>query len=149
MEWCPSPAKVGTCSSQLRMEEPSSRNVKAANELLKQIPMKHGKRRVDGVPVFTAQNLNIAIATSDGLKWYTPYFFDKRLLDNILDASIDQHFHTLMQNRHMQRRRDVIDDNLTADVVEEYGDNLFEPPEVLLLLQNISDLYLEIFFILL
>lgn len=43
--------------------------VKAANKLLKQIPMKHGKRRVDGVPVFTAQNLNIAIATSDGLKW--------------------------------------------------------------------------------
>ncbi|CAL9771234.1 unnamed protein product [Musa acuminata subsp. burmannicoides] len=109
---------------------PNKKQVKAANKLLKQIPMKHGKRRVDGVPVFTAQNLNIAIATSDGLKWYTPYFFDKRLLDNILDTSIDQHFHTLMQNRHIQRRRDVIDDNLTADVVEEYSDSLFEPPEV-------------------
>ncbi|CAL9101065.1 unnamed protein product [Musa textilis] len=109
---------------------PNKKQVKAANKLLKQIPMKHGKRRVDGVPVFTAQNLNIAIATSDGLKWYAPYFFDKRLLDNILDASNDQHFHTLMQNRHMQRRRDVIDDNLTADVVEEYSDSLFEPPEV-------------------
>lgn len=25
---------------------------------------------MSGVPVFTAQNLNIAIATSDGVKWY-------------------------------------------------------------------------------
>lgn len=61
---------------------------------------------------------------------YTPYFFDKNLLDNILEASIDQHFRTMIQNRHMQRRRDVIDDSLTAEIVEESGDSLFEPPEV-------------------
>ncbi|WOL08324.1 hypothetical protein Cni_G17077 [Canna indica] len=109
---------------------PNQKQVVAANKLLKQIPRKHGRRKVYGVPVFTAQNLNIAIATNDGLKWYTPYFFDKNLLDNILEASIDQHFHTLIQNRHVQRRRDVIDDNLTADAIEEYNDSLFEPPEV-------------------
>lgn len=108
---------------------PNEKQVKAANRLLKEIPTK-GRRKVDGVPVFTAQNLNIAIATNDGIKWYTPYFFDKNLLDNILEASVDQHFHTLIQSRHSKRRRDVIDDGLTAEVVEENGDSLFEPPEV-------------------
>lgn len=68
---------------------------------------------------------------------YIPYFFDKNLLDNILEASIDQHFHTMIQNRHMKRRRDAIDDNLTADAIEEYSDSLFEPPEVLPLLINL------------
>ncbi|KAJ6849077.1 uncharacterized protein M6B38_271365 [Iris pallida] len=110
---------------------PNEKQVKAANRLLKEIPPKGGRRRrVNGVPVFTAKNLNIAIATNDGIKWYTPYFFDKNLLDNILEASVDQHFRTLIQNRHVQRRRDIIDDNLTAEVFEENGDNLFEPPEV-------------------
>nr|XP_010925830.1 uncharacterized protein LOC105048266 [Elaeis guineensis] len=109
---------------------PNEKQVKAANKLLRRIPQKSGRRKIAGVPVFTARNLNIAIATNDGIKWYTPYFFDKSLLDNILEASVDQHFHTLIQNRHRQRRRDVIDDGLAAEVVEENGDSLFEPPEV-------------------
>lgn len=46
--------------------------VKAANKLLKVISRKGGKRKIDGVPVFTAQNLNIAIATNDGIKWSMP-----------------------------------------------------------------------------
>ncbi|PIA49160.1 hypothetical protein AQUCO_01300192v1 [Aquilegia coerulea] len=103
--------------------------VKAANKILKKT--QHSEKRiVDGVPVFTAQNLDIAIATGDGIKWYTPYFFDKNMLDNILEESVDQHFHSLIQSRHMHRRRDVIDDNLTAEVVEDNRDNLWEPPEV-------------------
>lgn len=61
---------------------------------------------------------------------YTPYFFDKNVLDNILEESVDQHFFSLIQTRHMQRRRDVIDDNLAAEAIEEMGDNLWEPPEV-------------------
>ncbi|XP_039143418.1 uncharacterized protein LOC120280607 [Dioscorea cayenensis subsp. rotundata] len=109
---------------------PNEKQVKAANKLLKAIPQRSGKKKLDGVPVFTAENLNIAIATNDGIKWYTPYFFDKSLLDNILEASIDQHFHTLIQTRHSQRRRDVIDDSLTSEMFEENGDSLFEPPEV-------------------
>lgn len=52
------------------------------------------------------------------------------MLDNILEESVDQHFHALIQTRHMQRRHDVIDDNLTAEVVEEIGDSIWEPPEV-------------------
>lgn len=43
--------------------------VKAANKLLKTIPQNPGCKKVDGVPVFSAQNLDIAIATTDGVKW--------------------------------------------------------------------------------
>ncbi|KAL0789390.1 hypothetical protein Bca101_005636 [Brassica carinata] len=104
--------------------------VKAANKLLKSMPPNEKKQRVDGVPVFGAQNLDIAVATSDGIKWYTPYFFDKAVLDNILEESVDQHFHTLIQTRHVQRRRDVVDDSLTSEIMEEMGDSMLEPPEV-------------------
>lgn len=43
---------------------------------------------------------------------------------------MDQHFHTLIQTRHVQRRRDVVDDSLTSEVMEEMGDSMLEPPEV-------------------
>ncbi|KAL9338986.1 hypothetical protein Peur_068001 [Populus x canadensis] len=43
--------------------------VKAAHQLLKTIPHSYGSRRVDGVPVFSKQNSDIAIATKDGIKW--------------------------------------------------------------------------------
>lgn len=109
---------------------PNEKQVKAANKLLRTMPQNGIGNKVDGVPVFSAQNLDIAIATMDGIKWYTPYFFDKKILDNILEESVDQHFHALIQTRHMQRRRDVIDDNLTAEVIEEMGDSLLEPLEV-------------------
>ncbi|KDP22211.1 hypothetical protein JCGZ_26042 [Jatropha curcas] len=132
---------VGACRLDLAYEHfkekphlfqfvPNEKQVKAANQLLKTIPQSDGRRKVDGVPVFSAQNLDIAIATADGIKWYTPYFFDKNMLDNILEESVDQHFHSLIQTRHMQRRRDVIDDNLAAEVIEEMGDSMMEPPEV-------------------
>ena len=109
---------------------PNEKQVKAANKLLKKIPQNGGRKRIDGVPVFTAQNLDIAIATTDGIKWYTPYFFDKHTLDSILEQSIDHHFHHLIQSRHVQRRRDVIDDNLAAEVLEDNAESLWEPPEV-------------------
>lgn len=44
--------------------------VKEANKLLKAMPQSDGRKKVDGVPVFSAQNLDIAIATTDGIKWY-------------------------------------------------------------------------------
>ncbi|XP_010279055.1 PREDICTED: uncharacterized protein LOC104613059 isoform X2 [Nelumbo nucifera] len=118
---------VGACRLDLAYEH---FKVKAANKLLKTIPQSNGRRKVHGVPVFTAQNLDIAIATNDGIKWYTPYFFDKNILDNILQESVDQHFHTLIQNRHVQRRQDVIDDNLASEIAEENAESPWEPPEV-------------------
>lgn len=116
---------------------PNKEQVKAANKLLRTLPKKGGRREVHGVPVFTADNLNIAIATADGIKWYAPYFFDKNLLDNILESSIDQHFHTLIHNRRMQRRRSIADDGFSAEV-EENIDSLFEPPEVQELLDEMG-----------
>ncbi|KAL5727175.1 hypothetical protein ACHQM5_000399 [Ranunculus cassubicifolius] len=140
---------VGACRLDLAYEHfkekphmfefiPNKKQVKAAKNILKKIPHSGGVRNIDGVPVFTAQNLDIAIATSDGIKWYTPYFFDKTMLDNILEESVDQHFHSLIQIRHMQRRRDVIDDNVTAEVVEDNSDNMWEPPEVQEVLDEIG-----------
>ncbi|OMO86970.1 Tic22-like protein [Corchorus capsularis] len=140
---------VGACRLDLAYEHfkekphlfqfvPNEKQVKAANKLLKAIPQSGDRRKVDGVPVFGAQNLDIAIATTDGIKWYTPYFFDKNMLDNILEESVDQHFHALIQTRHMQRRRDVIDDNLAAEVIEEMGDSMWEPPEVQEVLDEIG-----------
>uniref|UniRef100_A0A7N0V2F7 Tic22-like family protein n=2 Tax=Kalanchoe fedtschenkoi TaxID=63787 RepID=A0A7N0V2F7_KALFE len=109
---------------------PSEKQVKAANKLLKTLPKDRRPRKVEGVPVFSAQNLDIAIATSDGIKWYTPYFFDKNMLDNILEGSVDQHFQGLIQSRHMQRRRDVIDDSMAGGMAEDITENIWEPPEV-------------------
>lgn len=43
--------------------------MKAASKLLKE-DKKTGGGRIDGVPVFSAQNLDIAIATPEGIKWY-------------------------------------------------------------------------------
>lgn len=61
---------------------------------------------------------------------YTPYFFDKKMLDNILEESVDQHFNALIETRNSQRRRDVVDDNLTAEAVEEMNESMWDPPEV-------------------
>ncbi|XP_010546037.1 PREDICTED: uncharacterized protein LOC104818243 [Tarenaya hassleriana] len=141
---------VGACRLDLAYEHfkekphlfqfvPNERQVKAANKLLKSIPQNGRTQKVDGVPVFGAQNLDIAVATADGIKWYTPYFFDKAVLDNILEESVDQHFHSLIQTRHMLRRRDVVDDSLTAEVIEEMGDSMLEPPEVQEVLEEIGN----------
>lgn len=131
---------VGACRLDLAYEHfkekphnfqfvPNSKQVKAASKLLKGKKNSSGGR-IDGVPVFSAQNLDIAIATPEGIKWYTPYFFDKNILDNILEESVDQHFHSLIQSRHVQRRGDVIDDNFAAEIIEETADSIWEPGEV-------------------
>lgn len=132
---------VGACRLDLAYEHfkekpssfqfvPNEKQVKEANKILKTLPHNGGQGRIEGVPVFTAQNLDIAIATTDGIKWYTPYFFDKNMLDNILEESVDQHFQGLIHNRHIQRRREVIDDNMAAEVIEENAESIWEPPEV-------------------
>lgn len=59
--------------------------VKAANKLLKtMMPHGGGCRRVDGVPVFSAQNLDIAIATSDGIKWYILKAISRTALNGVI-----------------------------------------------------------------
>ncbi|XP_076946866.1 uncharacterized protein LOC143618617 [Bidens hawaiensis] len=132
---------VGACRLDLAYEHfkekphlfqfiPNKRQVKEAKKLLKNTPQNNRKKKVEGVPVFTAQNLDIAIATADGIKWYTPYFFNKSMLDDILEDSVDQHFNSLIQTRHLQRRRDIIDDNIASDLLDDNTENVWEPPEV-------------------
>ncbi|KAL0304334.1 UNVERIFIED_CONTAM: hypothetical protein Sradi_6301500 [Sesamum radiatum] len=65
---------------------PNERQVKEANKLLKTLPHGDGKKKVEGVPVFSAQNLDIAIATKDGIKWSAASFLraqnPSRLISN-------------------------------------------------------------------
>ncbi|KAL6508414.1 hypothetical protein OROHE_021956 [Orobanche hederae] len=133
---------VGACRLDIAYEQfkekphmfqfvPNERQVKEANKLLKIMPHNDMKKKVEGVPVFSAQNLDIAIATKDGIKWYTPYFFDKNTLDNILEESTDQHFRALIEIRHIQRRGDGgIDDSLSAEAAEEMEENVWDPPQI-------------------
>ncbi|KAI3705758.1 hypothetical protein L1987_75999 [Smallanthus sonchifolius] len=132
---------VGACRLDLAYEHfkekphlfqfiPNERQVKEAYKILKNSPQNTRKKKVEGVPVFSAQNLDIAIATADGIKWYTPYFFNKSMLDDILEDSVDQHFNSLIQTRHLQRRRDIVDDNIASDLLDDNTDNVWEPPEV-------------------
>ncbi|CAH9140905.1 unnamed protein product [Cuscuta epithymum] len=140
---------VGACRLDLAYDQfkenpelfqfvPNKKQVKEAKKLLNAMPQKGQKKHLEGVPVFSAQNLDIAIATKDGIKWYTPYFFDKRMLDNILEDSVDQHFDSLIHTRHLERRQDGIDDNVSSELVEEMGDSMWEPPEVLEVIDEIG-----------
>ncbi|KAH9309250.1 hypothetical protein KI387_037161, partial [Taxus chinensis] len=117
---------------------PNEKQVKEANKLLREKSGKRGGKQLKGVPVFTARNLSIAIASTNGIRWFTPYFFNKQLLDDILEASVDQHFESLIQNRYIERRRELIDDDYPADIIDEYFESSFEPPEVEELLEEIG-----------
>ncbi|GFY84147.1 Tic22-like family protein [Actinidia rufa] len=111
---------VGACRLDLAYEHfkekphlfqfvPNEKQVKEANKLLKIMSHNGGRKKVDGVPVFSAQNLDIAIATTDGIQW------------------------------NVQRRRDAIDDNLSAEMIEETGESIWEPPEVQEVLNEVGD----------
>ncbi|KAG5558678.1 hypothetical protein RHGRI_008585 [Rhododendron griersonianum] len=139
---------VGACHLTLAYEHfkekphlfqfvPNETQVKEANKLLKLVSRNGGRKKIDGVPVFSARNLDIAIATADGIKWYTPYFFDKNLLDTILEESVDQHFHALIQTR--RQHRDVFhDDDSDTELIEETGESISEPPEVMRALTEVA-----------
>jgi len=69
---------------------------------------------------------------------YTPYFFDKKLLDNMLEVSIDQHFQLLIHNRYIRRRKEMVDDDFPAEMIEEHFESLLDPPEVQELMEEIG-----------
>ncbi|GLJ37392.1 hypothetical protein SUGI_0758850 [Cryptomeria japonica] len=117
---------------------PNEKQVKEAKKLLRE---KSGLRRgkqLKGVPVFTAQNLSIAIASTNGVRWFTPYFFNKQLLDDILETSVDQHFESLIQNRYVQRRQEIGDDDFPTDLIDEHFESSSEPLEVDELLEELA-----------
>lgn len=123
---------------QLFQFVPNEKQVKEANKLLQGNSMGRGANQLKGVPVFTAQNLSIVIATINGFRWYTPYFFDKKLLDNMLEVSIDQHFQLLIHNRYIRRRKEMVDDDFPAEMIEEHFESLLDPPEVQELMEEIG-----------
>lgn len=117
---------------------PNKKQVREANKLLRG---KSGPRRgkqLKGVPVFTAQNLSIAIASTNGIRWFTPYFFNKQLLDDILETSVDQHFESLIQNRKIQRRQEIGDDDFPTDLIDEHFESSPEPFEVDEILEELA-----------
>lgn len=59
------------------------------------------------------------------------------MLDNILEESVDQHFHALIQTRNLQRRRDIGDDSFSAEAIEEMGESNLEPLEVQIRLSTV------------
>ncbi|KAF7148798.1 hypothetical protein RHSIM_Rhsim03G0192200 [Rhododendron simsii] len=145
---------VGACHLTLAYEHfkekphlfqfvPNETQVKEANKLLKLVSRNGGRKKIDGVPVFSARNLDIAIATADGIKWYTPYFFDKSLLDTILEESVDQHFHALIQTRR-QHRDAFHDDDSDTELIEETGESISEPPENVALVALDKDIFSDL-----
>ncbi|KAL3652413.1 hypothetical protein CASFOL_002094 [Castilleja foliolosa] len=112
--------------------------VKAANKLLKPVARGgYGKMKLDGIPVFTSQNLDLVIKTTNGIKRYTPYFFDKILLDNILETSVDSYFQSLIVRRYNQRLGD--DHSQSDEEVEETEQNTWDLPEVQEALHEVSE----------
>ncbi|GAB2227658.1 hypothetical protein Droror1_Dr00009485 [Drosera rotundifolia] len=108
----------------------NKKQVKAANKLLKELPIGEASKTIDGVPVFSAQNLDVIIASRNGINRYTPFFFNKEELDSILEESADRHFHSMIEFRHSQRIQEVRDDGLPVEAIEESGDDIWEHTEV-------------------
>lgn len=83
-----------------------------------------------GVPVFSAANLTIAMATPSGIRWFTPYFFDKRQLDSLVGHSVENYYQELLHIRRLQRHSQAMDGDTAGDSLEDDSDSLLDPPEV-------------------
>lgn len=108
---------------------PDRQQVKAAKELLKKEQGKKAANSFKGVPVFTARNLTIAMSTPGGVRWFTPYFFDKKQVDNLVGHSVDHYYQMLIYARHLQRHSQV-DVDFPGEVVDDDPDGLLDPSEV-------------------
>ncbi|KAG6544447.1 hypothetical protein Mapa_014085 [Marchantia paleacea] len=108
---------------------PDKKQVKVAKKLLRDDQGRTAARMFRGVPVFTARNLTIAMSTPTGVRWFTPYFFDKQHLDKLIGHSVDHYYHMLIHARRMQRHSQIADD-MSGDQPEDDPDGLMDPPEV-------------------
>ncbi|OAE22220.1 hypothetical protein AXG93_412s1090 [Marchantia polymorpha subsp. ruderalis] len=108
---------------------PDKKQVKVAKKLLRDDQGRTAARMFRGVPVFTARNLTIAMSTPSGVRWFTPYFFDKQHLDKLIGHSVDHYYHMLIHARRMQRHSQIADD-MSGDQPEDDPDGLMDPPEV-------------------
>eukprot|EP00850_Spirogloea_muscicola_P006931 SM000034S12685 [mRNA] locus=s34:138372:141863:- [translate_table: standard] len=105
--------------------------VKVARGLLHKEGGRAAARAFIGVPVFTAQDLTIAVHTSAGIKWFRPYFFDSRQLDSLVGDSVDHYYEAVRQARAVQRRRQLADADATSSAeADDDADGLVDPPEL-------------------
>lgn len=56
----------------------------------------------------------------------------------MLEVSIDQHFQWLIHNRYIRRRKEMVDDDFPAEMIEEHFESLLDPPEVQELMEEIG-----------
>ncbi|KAJ7567445.1 hypothetical protein O6H91_02G147600 [Diphasiastrum complanatum] len=107
----------------------NKKQVKLAKQVIKKF---HGQKEAlnfDGVPVFSTRNLTLCLLTSRGMKWFRPYFFDKRRLDVLIGSSVDQYYKMLIRTRQMQRHSQENDTDLFSELAEDDLEPL-EPLEV-------------------
>eukprot|EP00850_Spirogloea_muscicola_P005240 SM000023S07696 [mRNA] locus=s23:1003838:1017893:+ [translate_table: standard] len=124
--------------------------VKVARGLLHKEGGRAAARAFMGVPVFTAQDLTIAVHTSAGIKWsasqgplccfscradsaarFRPYFFDARQLNSLVGDSVDHYYEAVRQARAVQRRRQLADADATSSAeADDDADGLVDPPEL-------------------
>eukprot|EP00249_Psilotum_nudum_P013710 c24468_g1_i2 orf=324-1712(-) len=86
-------------------------------------------KRLDGVPVFSVENVTLAMVTPNGIRWVTPYFFDKKSLDALIEHSVNNYFKGKTSSRRFQRHQKFFKDELHVDINEEHPENPFDPVE--------------------
>jgi hypothetical protein len=119
------------------------RQVKIAKELVRRERGDKAAKRLKGVPVFTARNLTIAMSTPQGIRWFRPYFFNKKQLDNLIGHSVDHYYEILIRARRAQRHSQVAENSggdsfAGGEPIEEELDGLMDPPEVLELMEELG-----------
>lgn len=119
------------------------RQVKIAKELIRRERGDKAAKRLKGVPVFTARNLTIAMSTPQGVRWFRPYFFNKKQLDNLIGHSVDHYYEMLISARRAQRHSQISEnsgaDSLAGgEPMEDELDGLVDPPEVQELMEELG-----------
>lgn len=120
------------------------RQVKIAKKLVRRERGDKAAKRLKGVPVFTARNLTIAMSTPQGVRWFRPYFFNKKQLDNLIGHSVDHYYEMLISARRAQRRSQMAEnggDSLGGggeNPMDDELDGLMDPPEVQELMEELG-----------
>lgn len=119
------------------------RQVKIAKQLVRRERGDKAAKRLKGVPVFTARNLTIAMSTPQGVRWFRPYFFNKKQLDNLIGHSVDHYYEMLISARRAQRHSQMAEnsgDSLAGggEPMEDELDGLMDPPEVQELMEELG-----------
>lgn len=118
------------------------RQVKVAKELVRRERGDKAANKLKGVPVFTARNLTIALSTPQGVRWFRPYFFNKKQLDSLIGHSVDHYYEMLISARRAQRYSQIAENNGDAfaggESMDDELDGLMDPPEVQELMEELG-----------